>query len=196
MLGKDTDEKKSLSIEPKEFHPLILRKDGSFCVYLPEWKVSGVGSTLEEAYRNFDQNYKAVEARAAKFGLPALTPEPYPILKRAAVLQELSLFFFKIASSAFIVILLVVLLLPNIAAAIRHNLKEMLPKEIIPIELKDPKYWALEFPSQMNAQLDRLEPKEEEKMRNEWSELLGRTVPIVSPMNSQPKEELKHSRQD
>lgn len=169
------------------FHPLIIRKDDSFCVYLPEWKVSGLGLSLEEAYRNFEHNFKAVEASASEFGLAALTPEPYPVLRRGVVLQDLTLFFVKVASSAFIVILLVVLLLPNIAAALRHNLKEMLPKEVIPVELKDPKYWALQFPAQINARLDRLKPEEEEKMRNEWSKLLGRTIPIVSPMTCQPQ---------
>ena len=196
MTGNDTDNKKSLSIESREFHPLIIRKDGSFCVYLPEWKVSGVGPTLEEAYRKFEQKFEDVEAHAAEFGLPALTPEPYPVLKRAAVFQELKLFFIKVASAAFTVIFLVIILLPNITSALRHNLKEMLPKEIIPVELLDPKYWALRFPAQMNAGLDKLEPEEEEKMRNDWNRLLGRTLSIVSPMKSQPKEELKHSGQD
>lgn len=196
MIRNETDAKKSFSIESKGFHPLILRKDDSFCVYLPEWKVIGVGASLEEAYRQFEQNCKAVEAHAAEFGLSALTPEPYPVLKRGAVLQELTLFFVKVASSAFIVILLVVLLLPNIAAALRHNLKEMLPKEIIPVELKDPKYWALQFPAQMNGRLDRLKPEEEEKMRNEWSKLLGRTVPIVSPLTCQPQAKTKPVRSD
>ena len=196
MTGNDTDNKKSLSIESREFHPLIIRKDGSFCVYLPEWKVSGVGPTLEEAYRKFEQKFEDVEAHAAEFGLPALTPEPYPVLKRAAVFQELKLFFIKVTSAAFTVIFLVIILLPNITSALRHNLKEMLPKEIIPVELLDPKYWALRFPAQMNAGLDKLEPEEEEKMRNDWNRLLGRTLSIVSPMKSQPKEELKHSGQD
>ena len=194
MTRKDTDEKKSFTFESTEFHPLIIRKDGSFCVYLPEWKVSGVGPTLEEAYREFEQNTKAVEAHAAKFGLSALTPEPYPVLRKAVVLQELKLFFIKVASAAFTVILLVVLLLPNITSALRHNLKEMLPKEIIPVELLDPKYWALQFPAQMNAGLDKLKPEEEEKMRDDWNRLLGRTLSIVSPVTSQPKEELEHSR--
>ena len=189
MTVNDTDDKKSLSSGLKEFHPLIIRKDGSFCVYLPEWKVSGVGPTLEEAYRKFEQNFEAVEAHAAEFGLSALTPEPYPVLKRVAILQELKLFFIKVASAAFTVILLVVLLLPNITSALRHNLKE-----IIPVELQDPKYWALQFPAQMNAGLDKLKPEEEEKMRNDWNRLLGRTLSIVSPVTSQPKEELKHSR--
>jgi hypothetical protein len=194
MLRDENNGQKSSSVESKGFHPVIIRKDDSFCVYLPEWKVSGVGDSLEAAYLQFEQNLKAVEAHAAEFGLSALTPEPYPLLKKRAVLQDLALFFVKAASSAFIVILLVVLLLPNISAALRHNLKEMLPKEVIPAELKDPKYWAIQFPAQMNARLDRLKPEEEEKMRNEWNKLLGRTVPIVSPSSCQPQAKTKPAR--
>jgi hypothetical protein len=194
MLRDETAGQKPPSAESKGFHPVIIRKLDSFCVYLPEWKVSGVGNSLEEAYLQFEQNLKAVEAHAAEFGLSALTPEPYPVLTRGAVLQGLALFFVKVASSAFIVILLVVLLLPNIAAALRHNLREMLPKEIIPVELKDPKYWALQFPAQMNARLDRLKPEEEEQMRYEWNKLLGRTLPLISPLTCQPlaKTKLTH----
>lgn len=194
MTRNKTDANISSSIESKGFHPLIIRKDDSFCVYLPEWKVSGVGSSLEDAYRQFEQNCKALEAHAAEFGLAAVTPEPYPILNRGAVLQELALFFAKVSLSAFTIILMTVLLLPNIAAALRYNLKEMLPKEIIPVELKDPKYWAFQFPEQMNARLDRLKPEEEEKMRNEWSKLLGRTVPVVSPLTCQPPAKTKPAR--
>lgn len=186
MIRNETVAKTSFSFESERFHPLILRKDDSFCVYLPEWKVSGVGFSLEEAYEQFEQNCKTVEAHATEFGLSALTPEPYPVLKKGEVLQELTLFFVKVASSAFIIILLVVLLMPNIAAALRHNLKEISPMDIIPVELRDPKYWALQFPAQMNARLDGLEPEQEEKMRNEWSKLLRRTVPIVSPLACQP----------
>ena len=194
MLRDETDGEKPTSAASKGFHPLIIRKQDSFCVYLPEWKVSGVGRSLEEAYQQFEQNLRSVEAHATEFGLAALTPEPYPVLKKAVVLQDLALFFVKVASTAFIVILLVVLLLPNIAAALRHNLKEVLPKEIIPAELKDPKYWALQFPAQMNARLDRLKPEEEEQMRNEWNKLLGRTVPIVSPLACQPQTKAKPVR--
>ena len=89
-----------------------------------------------------------------------------------------------------------VLLLPNISAALRHNLKEILPKEIIPVELKDPKYWALQFPSQMNDRLDKLKPEEEEKMRNDWNRLLGRTLTIVTPTTPQQKQDSKDARQD
>lgn len=196
MLRDETDGEKFPSAASKGFHPLIIRKKDSFCVYLPEWKVSGVGSSLEDAYLQFEQNLQEVEAHAGEFGLSALTPEPYPVLRKGAVLQDLALFFVKVASSAFIVIVLVVLLLPNIAAALRHNLKEMLPKEIISAELKDPKYWALQFPAQMNARLDRLKPEEEEQMRNEWNKLLGRTVPIVSPLTCQPPAKAKPARSD
>lgn len=194
MLRDENDAQKPSSAESKGFHPVIIRKKDSFCVYLPEWKVSGAGSSLEEAYQQFERNVKAVEAHAAEFGLSALTPEPYPVLKKGAVLQDLTLFFVKVASSAFIVVLLVVLLLPNIAAALRHNLREMLPKEIISAELKDPRYWAIQFPSQMNERLDRLKPEEEEQMRNEWNKLLGRTVPIVSPLTCQPQAKVKPAR--
>lgn len=194
MLRSGTDSSKKLSVESKGFHPFILRKEDSFCVYLPEWKVSGVGPSLEEAYQQFEKNCRAVEAHAEEFGLAALTPDAYPVLKRRAVLQDLGLFFVKVASSAFIVIVLVVLLLPNISAALRHNLKEMLPKEIISAELKDPKYWAVQFPAQMNARLDRLKPEEEEQMRNEWNRFLGRTVPIFGPLTCQPPVKEKPTR--
>ena len=196
MIRNETDAPKSSSIESKGFHPLIIRKADSFCVYLPEWRVSGVGPSLEEAYQQFEQNCQAIEQTAEEFGLATLTPEPYPLVKRRAILQDLALFYVKVASSAFIVILLVVLLLPNIAAAVRHNLKAMLPKEIIPVELKDPKYWAHQFPAQMNERLDRLTPEEEEKMRNEWNKLLSRTIPIVSPVTCQSQDKFKPIRSD
>lgn len=194
MIQEESAGQQASSADSKGFHPFIIRKKDSFCVYLPEWRVSGVGGTLEEAYMKFERNMKDVESNAAAFGLSALTPEPYPLLKKRFVLQELALFFVKVASSAFIVILLVVLLLPNIAAALRHNLREMLPKEIISAELKDPRYWAIQFPAQMNARLDRLKPEEEEQMRSEWNRLLGRTVPIVSPLTCQPQAKAKPAR--
>lgn len=177
--------------ELEDFNPVILRKDGRFCVYLPEWRLSGTGDSLEDAYRDYEQKARAAERHATEFGLSALTPEPYPSLKRGAVLHELGMFFAKVATGAFAVILLVVLLLPNISAAIRHNLKEMIPKEIFSAELKDPRYWAIQFPAQMNARLDRLKPEEEEQMRNEWNKLLGRTVPIVSPLSCPPPAKAK-----
>lgn len=196
MLQGKTDRQNYFSDELKGFHPVILRNDSGFCVYLPEWKVSGAGPSLEEAYQQFFYNFKAVEAHAKDFGLAALTPDPYPVLKGRAVFQELTLFFIKVAASAFIVILLVVLLLPNIAAALRHNLKEMVPKEIIPIEFKDPKYWALQFPRKINERLDRLTPEEERQIRNEWSKLLGRTAPIVGPTTCQTQAKAKPSQTD
>ncbi len=168
--------------ESKGFHPLIVRKADGFCVYLPEWRVSGVGPSLEDAYRDFENKMAAAELNATEFGLQALTPKAYPSLKKSAILQELVLFWIKVGSTAFIAILSIVLLLPNISAALRHNLKEIIPKEIFSPEFKDPRYWAIQFPSQMNARLDRLKPEEEAQMRNEWNKLLGRTVPIFSPL--------------
>lgn len=194
MLRNENDSQKSSFTEPESFHPMILRNQNGFCVYLPEWKISGVGESLEDAYLQFEQKIKAAKADAAEFGLAALTSEPYPVLTKAAVLQDLMLFFVKVASSSFIVILLVVLLLPNIAAAFRHNIKEMFPKEIIPAELKDPRYWAVQFPEQMNARLDRLKPEEEAQMRNEWNKLLGRTAPIISPLTCQPQVKARPAR--
>lgn len=166
----------------KGFHPLIVRQANGFCVYLPEWRVSGAGQSLEDAYRDFEDKMAAAERNTAEFGLLALSPEPYPTIKKRAVLHELVLFWIKVGSAALIAILSVVLLLPNISAALRHNLKEIIPKEIFSAELKDPRYWAIQFPSQINARLDRLKPEEEEQMRIEWNRLLGRTVPIFSPL--------------
>jgi len=158
-------------------------------VYLPEWKVSGVGQSLEEAYLQYEKNFKGVREHGEKFGLSYLTSEPYPSLKRSDILQELILFFIKVASTAFIVILLFILLLPNITASLRHNIKE-----IIPVEWKDPKYWALQFPAQINARLDGLEPEEEKKMQNEWDKLIERTSPIVSPFRCLPPAKIKTAR--
>lgn len=162
------------------FHPLIYRKGEDFCVYLPEWKVSGVGASLDEAYIQYERNLEMVRDRSAEFGLGDLSPEPNPIFKRREVLHELSLFFLKVASTAFIVILTVVLLLPNISAAFRHNLQA-----IWSAEMKDPKYWALQVPEKLNAKLDRLSPEEEEKIRNEWGRLTGRILPIFSASTCQ-----------
>jgi hypothetical protein len=131
------------------------------------------------------------ERNDAEFGLQVLAPETYPGLKRSAIFQELMLFWIKVGSSALIAVLTVVLLLPNISAALRHNIKEIIPKEIFSPELKDPRYWAIQFPSQMNARLDRLKPEEEAQMRNEWNKLLGRTVPIFSPLGCSSESKLK-----
>ena len=177
MLKNEANAQKNIK---KEFYPLIIHNNNGYCVYLPEWRISGTGISLDEAYRKFEQNFKAIEEHAEMFGLATLTPEPYPQLKKRAILQDLALFYIKVASSALIVILSIVLLLPNISAAVRNSLKEMLPKEIIPIEMKDPKYWALRFPEEINTKMDKLKPEEEKIMKKEWNKLLNRTLPILN----------------
>jgi hypothetical protein len=179
----NTQEKKvenKLSVEEKGFYPLIIQKKDSYCVYLPEWRISGTGKTLEEAYSQFKQNYKSLQQHAEEFGLATLTSEPFPVLRWPRIFQELAIFYIKVASSAFIVVLMIILLLPNISAAVRNSIREMLPKEIIPIEMKDPRYWALKFPEEINTKMDKLKPEEEETMKKEWNKLLNRTLPIVT----------------
>jgi hypothetical protein len=196
-MGQSRNDKPEASCSrSKGFHPLIIRQANGFCVYLPEWRISGTGPSLEDAYRDFEEKMAATERNTAEFGLLALTPEPYPTIKKRAILQELALFWIKVGSTALIAILSVVLLLPNISAALRHNLKEIIPKEIFSPELKDPRYWAIQFPAQMNARLDRLKPEEEEQMRNEWNRFLGRTVPIFTPLGcpSETKAKAKPGR--
>ena len=177
---------KSPSDVDRDFYPIIVQRRGNFCVYLPEWKISGEGATLEEAFRQYEVNKKATEERLAKFELATVTPEPYPTIKMTAVLQDLILYLVKAASSAFVVILVVVLLLPNIGAALKHQIRGLVPLE--------PKFWAIQFPSQLNARLDRLKPEEEEQMRNEWNRLLERTLPIWSPLTNRLPEKAKPDR--
>ena len=186
-MSQDKNPKgKGPSVVGRDFHPIIVQRDDSFCVYLPEWKISGEGASLEEAFRQYELNKRAIELRVAKFELATVTPEPYPTVKRAAILQDLSLFFVKAAASAFAVILVVVLLLPNIGAAFRHQVRELLPRE--------PGFWAIQLPSKLNARLDRFKPEEEEQMRNEWNRLLERTAPIWSPLTCQPRDKTKSAR--
>lgn len=167
------------SVGTVDFYPIIIRKNDGFCVYLPEWKVSGEGVSLEDAYQQFETNKKTVELRAEKYGLATLTPDPYPMLKKKWFYQELALSFVKSAISVFATVLVIILLLPNIGAAVGYQIKNL-----IPTEFRDPKFWAIQFPSQVNARLDRLAPEEEEKMRNEWNRLLVRTAPMLSPLAS------------
>lgn len=189
MSQDENPKAKGLSVVDRNFHPIIVRKDDGFCVYLPEWRISGEGASLEEAFRQYELNKKAVELRSAKFELATVTPEPYPVLRRAAILQDLSLFFVKAAASAFAVILVVVLLLPNIGAAFRHQVRELLPSEF-----RDPRFWAIQLPSKLNARLDQFKPEDEEQMRNEWSRLLERTAPVWSPLTCRPRDKTKPAR--
>jgi len=158
-----------------KFHPLIIRNNGSFCVYLPEWKVSGTGGTLDAAYLQFMNNMKAVANQNEKFGLSALTPDPYPMLTKRAVIPDLSLFLAKVAASALILIFLIVILLPNLSASFHHAIKGV---------IKDPWYWAIDFPSKANDRLDSITPKVEEKMIRDWKTLIERIVPIFTSITA------------
>lgn len=186
MSQRENPGVKDSSVGDKNFHPIIVQRDGRFCVYLPEWRISGEGQSLEEAYRQYELNKHELEARSAKFELATVTPDPFPTVKKGVILHDLGLFFVKSAFSAFAVILVVVLLLPNIGAAFRHQVRELLPL--------DPKFWAIQVPSQLNARLDQLKPEEEDQMRNEWNRLLERTAPIWGPLACQPREKPRSVR--
>jgi hypothetical protein len=193
MIQDENMKVKSPSVVNKGFHPIILQRDNSFCVYLPEWKVSGEGASLDEAFQQYELNKRAAESRFAKFGLATVTPDPYPTLKRGAILQDLGLFFVKVASSAFAVILVVVLLLPNIGAAFGAGFRHQF-RGLFPSEFGEPKFWAIRLPSELNARLDRLKPEEQEQMRDEWNRLLGRTPSILSPLTCRPQDKIKPAR--
>jgi len=156
------------------YQPMIIRNSSGFCVYLPELNIMGIGDSISEAYAQFESKFQEEELRSSEFGLSAFKSEPYPSLKRQSLLNELAIFGAKVAVSAFAIIFVVVLLLPNISAAIKHNIRE-----IIPMELRDPRYWALQLPEQINARLDRLKPEEEAQIQKEWGRLIGRTNRIL-----------------
>lgn len=176
MIFDNKTEQEQPVFDTSIFHPQIIHKEDNFCIYLPECSVSGEGATLEEAYRQYEMNMKSLEERTKKYGLATITPDPYPILKKRFVLQELGLFFIKSALSVFAVILVVIVLLPNISAAIRNQVTTFISPE-----LKEPKYWVIQLPEHINSQLDRLDREEEEKMLGEWNKLVLRTTPLWGP---------------
>jgi len=157
------------------YQPIIIRNDNSFCIYLSELNIRAVGDSISEAYAQFESKLREEELQAEEFGLNTFKAEPNPSLKRKNLLHELAMFGTKVAVSAFATILVVVLLLPNISAALKHNIREA-----IPMELRDPRYWALQFPEQINARLDRLKPEEEAQIQKEWGRLIGRTNHILA----------------
>jgi hypothetical protein len=77
MLKNEANAQDTKDNKIKEFNPLIIHNRNGYCVYLPEWRISGTGNSLDEAYRKFEQNFKAIEEHAEMFGLATLTPEPY-----------------------------------------------------------------------------------------------------------------------
>ncbi len=81
----------------------------------------------------------------------------------------------KSVLSVIAVILIVVALLPNINAAFRSQVSSFFSAE-----LKQPKYWAIQLPTHINNQLDRLNMEEEEKMFTEWNKLKERTSVLLN----------------
>ena len=186
MADEPNNYQAEAQVSDDKFAPIVIRKDDGFCVYLEELNISGDGQTLEEAYRLYEQNKKAYEARTDKFGLDAIKPERFPALKRGALLREMALFSTKAALASFAVILVVVILLPNIGSAVSHQLTSLVNVIVRP-EFQKPRFWAIELPTKLNAQLDRLNPDEEAKMAAEWNKFFTRADPILGPLLCTPQ---------
>lgn len=165
----------------ERFNPLILKKNNSFCVYLPEWKISGVGLTLEDAYNEYSKNLKSTCDHFNKFGLSNLTSEPYPKIKNREIKRELTIFLSKVFLSSIVIVMIAVALMPIMSAALKDALKKT-SDGLISAELRDPRYWAVKFPSDINEKLDRMSEEERKKMLAEWNELLTRTSPLWKPL--------------
>ena len=168
------------TVETTNFHPVILSQGGRYCVYLAEWNIAGEGDTVDEAYAQFKHKFEAFRLRSAKFDLATVSPDPYPVSPKRGLLIELSLFFAKVLMGALATVVVFVVLLPNIGAAFRNQVTSLVAPEY-----KDPRFWAIQLPSQVNARLDRLDPGEQEKMLNEWNHLFERTTPLWKPFKCQ-----------
>ena len=153
-----------------DFHPVIINKNNMFCVYLPEWNLSGEGKTLEQAYQEFEGQKKAFLSRSEKYSLATISPEPYPTLKRAKLYHELVLFFIKVATAAFAIIFVGILLLPHIGAAVRNQILPSLDNPLNRI--------VIDLPTKINERLDRITPEEKEKIKEQWEKLFKRTAPV------------------
>ena len=157
------------------FNPILIKKDNNFYIHQPELSIGGEGSTLEEAYKQYNKNLQILKKNIERYGPATIIPEPYPLTKNRSIFQELSLFFLKSVLSVIAVILIVVALLPNINAAFRSQVSSFFSAE-----LKQPKYWAIQLPTHINNQLDRLNMEEEEKMFTEWNKLKERTSVLLN----------------
>ncbi|MDB5534177.1 MAG: hypothetical protein JWO28_2492 [Hyphomicrobiales bacterium] len=162
-------------------HPVIIDGGATICVYLASANISGEGASVEEAYREFQVNYAAFEQRRKAYGLPAAGPGLFAPVRKPVLWQELSLFFTKTAIAAAAVIVVVVLLLPNIGAAVRHQVSAM-----VPAQLKDPAFWMVQFPAKVNGRFDRMEPAEAEQMEKDWAKLLERARPALQVLKCAP----------
>jgi hypothetical protein len=170
-----------ISEDSSKFNPIIIKNKNGFCIFLPEWKISGAGATLEDAYFEYNQSLKEKEDSFNKFGLATLSAEPYPNLKNADIRRDLILFLSKVALSTIIIIAVFIALLPIMRAALRDALTQS-TQALISAESRDPRYWALKFPTDINAKLNRMSPEDREKMLKEWNELLTQTSPLWKPL--------------
>ncbi len=180
-MSQSDNSKISSGSSSAQSHPFIIAADGGFCVHLPEWNVSGEGTTVEEAYRNFEINRAAFEQRSQKYGLSSATASSYAIVRKPLFWQELSLFFMKTGVAAAAVIIVVVLLLPNLGAAVRHQVEAL-----VPATLKDPLFWAVQLPTKINGRFDRMEPADREQMNREWNKLIDRSAPALRALKCAP----------
>jgi hypothetical protein len=162
-------------------HPVIIDGGSTICVYLASANISGEGASIEEAYREFRTNYAAFEQRKKAYGLPAAGFEQIVPIRKPVLWQQLSLFFTKTAIAAAAVVAVVVLLLPNIGAAVRHQVNA-----VVPAQLKDPAFWMVQFPAKVNGRFDRMDPAEAEQMKKDWAKLLERAAPAIQALKCAP----------
>ena len=177
----------SLAELDNNFNPLIVRNKDSYCVYLPEWRISGVGVTLDEAYEDYRKKFNKVFDDFNRFGLSNLTPEPYPNIKNGEIKRSLTLFLAKVTLSVVIIALTLTALLPIMRAALNDALRNS-ANSLISAESKDPRYWALKFPADINEKLNKISEEDRNKMFKEWNELLIRTSPLWKPLKCNSKE--------
>jgi hypothetical protein len=163
------------------FNPLIIKNLEGYCVYLPGWKIFGIGSTLEIAYSEYENNLKQVIKNIDTYDIKddifyKLNPKEGSYQK---IFSEILIFNLKILSSSIILVLTIILLLPNISAAIKNSFKEIIHKDVISSEFRDLKYWAVVFPDQINRKIDSLSTEDERQMKKNWNKLLDRTLQNV-----------------
>jgi len=177
-----------------QYTPVIIQRDGRFCVFLREKNISGEGSTLNEAFTNFEKNISELSFQEERFGLATQAQEPFPNLRGMSIIRELSLFWLKVTTGVALTILLVVLLMPALRAATEHHLSGIFVDiaEIIPTGIYSKKFWAIEIPKRLNNQFDNLTTQEADDLRSEWSFLLTRIDYLLS--NNDPDSTTAPSR--
>ena len=74
---------------------VLVAQDNNFYIHQPELSIGGEGSTLEEAYKQYNKNLQILKKNIERYSLATITQEPYPLTRNRSNFQELSLFFFK-----------------------------------------------------------------------------------------------------